>query len=389
MIHRARTNLPEGKGASSSTAGKSPSGPHGWKQLSSKRFPRRNQMIAEFILAKTKVRRTAKQVGSRLQQLRESCTDEYILNLIQSKVFGLERRGRSLARFSTLTPDNFWDSSSQSSPARIETYNISSSSLPTHRPVRIEVILALHEFDLYASTTCTTPAFTLDLDEGVLAEPSSPTYPSSTFTRRAEIRTANAMSQCSPIVNFSSHTLAQASTLKCASDVYCNGERVSSSATYLEPCSADGASTSSSSFSCRAFFLPEFWHVLASNEDCRAFTVTQNIISESDAGSSILFTIDYTFECAFDIQVYDYSVSSLSPPISPTYPDIVCSQFPYDYYPHSNYPVFDNTGTYTSTSNTHSHTPSTLLQPSHFDMSLHSASHQATGSSFESYASFY
>jgi len=37
------------------------------------RFPMRNRFISDFIFSKTGKRRTAKQVGSRLQQLRDTC----------------------------------------------------------------------------------------------------------------------------------------------------------------------------------------------------------------------------------------------------------------------------------------------------------------------------
>ncbi|KIY62658.1 hypothetical protein CYLTODRAFT_458802 [Cylindrobasidium torrendii FP15055 ss-10] len=46
------------------------------------RFPRRNRYISEYILNTTGVLRTAKQVGSRLQQLRDTCSDARIKGLI-------------------------------------------------------------------------------------------------------------------------------------------------------------------------------------------------------------------------------------------------------------------------------------------------------------------
>ncbi|KAF7341714.1 TEA domain-containing protein [Mycena sanguinolenta] len=46
------------------------------------RFPRRNRFISDYIFDKTGVRRSPKQVGSRLQQLRESCTDTQLLDLL-------------------------------------------------------------------------------------------------------------------------------------------------------------------------------------------------------------------------------------------------------------------------------------------------------------------
>ncbi|KAK0209501.1 hypothetical protein IW262DRAFT_510324 [Armillaria fumosa] len=46
------------------------------------RFPMRNRFISEYIFRKTGRRRTAKQVGSRLQQLRETCTEKRLMNLL-------------------------------------------------------------------------------------------------------------------------------------------------------------------------------------------------------------------------------------------------------------------------------------------------------------------
>ncbi|KAF7345469.1 TEA domain-containing protein [Mycena venus] len=52
------------------------------------RFPRRNQFISDYIFSVTGTRRSAKQVGSRLQQLRDTCVDERILNLIYRRESG-------------------------------------------------------------------------------------------------------------------------------------------------------------------------------------------------------------------------------------------------------------------------------------------------------------
>ncbi|KAJ7085934.1 hypothetical protein C8R44DRAFT_893783 [Mycena epipterygia] len=46
------------------------------------RFPRRNQFISQYVWRKTGQRRTPKQVGSRLQQLRESCPDQKLWDLL-------------------------------------------------------------------------------------------------------------------------------------------------------------------------------------------------------------------------------------------------------------------------------------------------------------------
>ncbi|KAL0063769.1 hypothetical protein AAF712_009326 [Marasmius tenuissimus] len=49
------------------------------------RFPRRNRWLSGYILEVTGKFRTAKQVGSRIQQLKRSCKDEKILRLVETK----------------------------------------------------------------------------------------------------------------------------------------------------------------------------------------------------------------------------------------------------------------------------------------------------------------
>ncbi|PFH50436.1 hypothetical protein AMATHDRAFT_145028, partial [Amanita thiersii Skay4041] len=46
------------------------------------RFPLRNQFISQYILERTGKKRTAKQVGSRLQQLRDTCGNKRLLSLL-------------------------------------------------------------------------------------------------------------------------------------------------------------------------------------------------------------------------------------------------------------------------------------------------------------------
>ncbi|KAJ7895305.1 hypothetical protein B0H13DRAFT_1624453, partial [Mycena leptocephala] len=51
------------------------------------RYPGRNQFLSQFILNKTGEQRTAKQVGSRLQQLRDSCPGQDCTLILYSLLF--------------------------------------------------------------------------------------------------------------------------------------------------------------------------------------------------------------------------------------------------------------------------------------------------------------
>ncbi|KAJ6580840.1 hypothetical protein B0H19DRAFT_1251125 [Mycena capillaripes] len=55
-----------------------------------RRFPKRNRFISDYIFSVTGTRRTAKQVGSRLQQMRDTCADPKILNLLSRREYSPE-----------------------------------------------------------------------------------------------------------------------------------------------------------------------------------------------------------------------------------------------------------------------------------------------------------
>ncbi|KAF8648893.1 hypothetical protein AX16_006147 [Volvariella volvacea WC 439] len=52
-----------------------------------RRFPKRNKFISDYILEVTGTRRTPKQVGSRIQQLRDTCKEKRILHLLTCREF--------------------------------------------------------------------------------------------------------------------------------------------------------------------------------------------------------------------------------------------------------------------------------------------------------------
>ncbi|KAJ6465164.1 hypothetical protein C8R47DRAFT_991600 [Mycena vitilis] len=112
-----------------------------------RRFPKRNQFISDHIFAVTGKRRTAKQVGSRLQQMRETCGDErtfVVRNLLSRRDYSTESEGDSLTE-----PDGASDSSMYSTaPSPVATAFTSdiadnrtgSGSLPPRTFVTIEFV---------------------------------------------------------------------------------------------------------------------------------------------------------------------------------------------------------------------------------------------------------
>ncbi|KAJ7302994.1 hypothetical protein DFH08DRAFT_1089546 [Mycena albidolilacea] len=101
------------------------------------RFPKRNQYISDHIFTATGVRRTPKQVGSRLQQLRDTCCDERVLNLI----FHGEYSPGSTTEPNTPSDSSMpLDSASPSPVASISDISDGENGLPPRTFVTIELV---------------------------------------------------------------------------------------------------------------------------------------------------------------------------------------------------------------------------------------------------------
>ncbi|KAF5381442.1 hypothetical protein D9757_009058 [Collybiopsis confluens] len=109
-----------------------------------KRFPRRNCFLAKYIKEHTGYDRTPKQVGSRLQQLRDSCKDEQVLQLLTRKNFE-DRSGSWGSPSSYSSASDFSGSRSSSSTTtpyspetRTNHYEIPPSQILAHNTVNIQ-----------------------------------------------------------------------------------------------------------------------------------------------------------------------------------------------------------------------------------------------------------
>lgn len=244
-----------------------------------RRFPRRNKWISNYIFQRTGKARTAKQVGSRLQQLRETCADTesmstpvhhfvqlsyiylpLVLGLIVNKHFPAVR---SSQHSPSVSGESSMLSSSSPSPT-----SPSFPAIPSPPPMRrhhfaeVAVTLVVYGSDPYCGTQ--TPTVTLDLDENGFSESSYPTARS--FTHCAELRSADCLSQSPPEIKFSAKSLQDLSRrYRSVCSVYCDNELVytdAESSAYLHLALFNELSQ------CVLYGLelvPEFWPHILSN----------------------------------------------------------------------------------------------------------------------------
>ncbi|KAJ7663909.1 hypothetical protein DFH06DRAFT_1188862 [Mycena polygramma] len=109
-----------------------------------RRFPKRNQFISDHIFAVTGKRRTAKQVGSRLQQMRETCGDERIRNLLSRRDYSTEPEEDSLIEPEAASDSSMYSTApspvASASTSEIADNGTASGSLPLRTFVTIEFV---------------------------------------------------------------------------------------------------------------------------------------------------------------------------------------------------------------------------------------------------------
>ncbi|KIM44775.1 hypothetical protein M413DRAFT_362257 [Hebeloma cylindrosporum] len=378
-----------------------------------RRFPKRNKQIAEYIRKQTGQTRTAKQVGSRLQQLRETCEDPEILDLIQNKSFPWDvrhplgrcstRRGSESSEYSSptsrvalfapttitdpLTSSSFEEphplTRTCSSSSLSDMSSASSSSTFTHAPQSVvSVALVLHEHDLYHGSHESAPAFTLDLDERGLRDGGYELEGESVFTRRADLRTTGAIGRFAPVVNLSSCAFSSALKYQCVSRVHRDGEEVYAdiaSDIRLEPYLQ---TIHSPIATCTTTLVPEYWGIITSDaKNYHSFTITQEIFSTSGPmqGSGMyiknpISTVYYTLERGLATSTESHGEEHLTLPVHLAEDQLLCNGLneqiiDADYILQSSFVFEPSSSSYHASS---LHHPALYHQPESFDTNHYS-----------------
>ncbi|KAF7310133.1 TEA domain-containing protein [Mycena indigotica] len=228
------------------------------------RFPRRNRFISQYILAKTGKHRTPKQVGSRLQQLRES------------RAGGGEKLLHLLSPFKTAqdAPSSSTPSLSGSpTPSALSFFEPPSSSVP-HTTIFIDVLPAPH-YDILSHS----PSY-------ALPEPTENSFQASLHPRPiASIDSLSAFTSAAPLSAHSRFTVLSESA-----GLALHAETV--------PLELISDTTSDVLFApvyrYGARIVPRYWNVIVQSPDPTRFTIFQEIVKD-DSAASVLFTATYRF----------------------------------------------------------------------------------------------
>ncbi|KAF9482597.1 hypothetical protein BDN70DRAFT_874768 [Pholiota conissans] len=300
------------------------------------RFPRRNKWISDYIFQQTGKTRTAKQVGSRLQQLRETCSDSEILGLIINKSFP-SRQGSP--RSSSSSAESSLPSSTASTPtsSTFPVLPLPLSIIP--QQVEVSIALVLHELDLYYGSR--TPCITLDLDECGLSEAS---HNASSFTRRAEIRSLDRMSECPLTIKFSATALqvrkkGPQPQYRCVSSVYRDDELVFTDAESNANLQLSFFDEKSQAVVYSTKLVPEFWGGMTCDpSEYFQYKISQHIYSTSAYGDEhLLFAITYHLESGSPIpstwEALELPPSMMDTPVFPNCSTDITSGYDFTLFP--------------------------------------------------------
>ncbi|KAF9041758.1 hypothetical protein BDZ89DRAFT_315790 [Hymenopellis radicata] len=254
------------------------------------RFPMRNRFISEYIYRKTGRRRTAKQVGSRLQQLRETCTGKRLMDLLSPcrRQVPAPLTSSAYDSTSTIHCDSASSNGSGSVPItptdEVAPYSFSGGKRSTAR--QTFCIDILPQDDRASTSGCNGQSrFPSGLDVN-----SSASAFSEGVTRLSEhprhIRTID------PTLTFVSHSRV---TADCQFAVYSEGHLVFKESTVLSPYEIESKDVPPGTDGCllyRTSLVPNYWKTISESNDPTKYTIFQEIIQ---AGQQCVYAAKYTF----------------------------------------------------------------------------------------------
>lgn len=231
------------------------------------RFPNRNRFISDYIYHVTGKRRSAKQVGSRLQQLRDTCGGKRILKLLSNRHFSPPTEAHEV---SPSLEDAHVSDGASSSPSASER----ATAARGHAPVR--TARALVHIDVLAANEPWSPSVDAGIVMGnpLMTPPHSPE--AHTFSQTSQVNifhspTARPLRAIDPVVTFTSPSFVVA---KSSCSVYFDGNCVH---TDVADVTCTTTKDESGMFLYRTTLIPQYWDRLCQSNEPGRYSIVQEI----------------------------------------------------------------------------------------------------------------
>jgi len=262
------------------------------------RFPLRNRFISEWIFQKTGKRRTAKQVGSRLQQLRDTCGGKRILTLLRPK-YRWTSPSREFHHRDDLPPpqcesesgSDSSDSYTSAPTTPIEAHATLQSLLYRGVEPREKMPNNIVYIDLLR------PGSSIDDSGPLWTSPSQLAEERSLVERGHRIVRANDyprhLRDIDPTITFLSHSLSNARSYF---TVHVEDRLMFSESTTLEL--VDPSTSNVDGVLYKTLLVPGFWDTISQSPDASQYTIIQRVVQDpcpSSSPPSTVFSAVYKF----------------------------------------------------------------------------------------------
>ncbi|KAI0250043.1 hypothetical protein BJV78DRAFT_617930 [Lactifluus subvellereus] len=229
------------------------------------RFPNRNRFISDYIYHVTGKRRTAKQVGSRLQQLRDTCGGKRILKLLSNRHYSPPSEGDE---GSPSLEDTHVSDGASSSPSTSERIITERAPARTAR--------ALVHIDVLAANAPWSPSDDAGIVMGnpLMTPPRSPE--AHTFSQTSQVNIFHSpkprpLRAIDPVVTFTSPSFVVA---KSSCSVYFDGNCVH---TDIADVTCASTKDESGMFLYRTTLIPQYWERLCQSLEPGRYSIVQEI----------------------------------------------------------------------------------------------------------------
>ncbi|THV07230.1 hypothetical protein K435DRAFT_742211 [Dendrothele bispora CBS 962.96] len=263
------------------------------------RFSMRNRFISDYIFETTGKRRTPKQVGSRLQQLRDTCKSERILQLIS-------RRNLDEGDSSTMSSDA--NSSSNSPPPEKPQTRQATRSAAEQRSFRRSNVWVNILLEKLAWSSHTPVVHIVNNDR--MAPVNIHLAPlSGTSSSSLSYSTSHRLSNMEPTITFVSPC---ALALQCSFSVFLDGSGLPIH-TEVASLKCHSSPMQSSGWMYSATLVPGLWKSLCEENSPTRYTVMQNLFPARSSGSaSLTAELDETKEECISV-VYNFAYPDSAP----------------------------------------------------------------------------
>jgi len=259
------------------------------------RFPLRNKFISEWIFRKTGKRRTAKQVGSRLQQLRDTCGGKRILSLISPF--------RHPHRSTSLSPEFYPRSESESGSESSSSTSAPTTPIGAHATLQSLLYRGVESREKMPNNIVyidlLRPGSSVNDNDTFWTSPSQVAEERSLVERGYKIiRSGNYprhLRDIDPTIAFLSHLVSNARSYF---TVHLGDSLIFSESTTLELVDPDGPSTSNvDGILYKTLLVPGFWETIAQSPDASQYTIIQRVVEDPclSPSPSTIFSAVYKF----------------------------------------------------------------------------------------------